>query len=98
VKPVRRTRLPLMARDLGVLVVAVMLVGVVGALANVLANRWTSIDTARNIALATATTVTGATHAWLAHRQPLRMVVPGAAVSVPVVYLAMRIVHLLVAS
>ena len=54
-----------MARDLGVLVVAVMLGGFVGALANVFANRWTSIDTARNIALATATTVTGATHAWL---------------------------------
>ncbi len=83
-----------MARDLGVLVVAVMLGGVGGALAN----RWTSIDTARNIALATATTVTGATHAWLVHRQPLRTVVPGAAVSVPVVYLAMRIVHLLLAS
>jgi hypothetical protein len=34
----------------------------------------------------------------LGHRPPLRMVVPGAAVSVPVVYLAMRIVHLLVPS
>jgi hypothetical protein len=87
-----------MARDLGVLVVAVVIGGVAGALANVLANRWTSTDTARNIALATATTVTGATHAWLVHRQPLRMVVPGAAVSVLVVYLAMRIVHLLLAS
>ncbi len=96
--PVRGTRLPLMARDLGVLVVAVVIGGVAGALANALADRWTSTDTARNIALATATTVTGATHAWLVHRQPLRMVVPGAAVSVPVVYLAMRIVHLLVAS
>jgi len=40
----------------------------------------------------------GAPHAWLVHRQPLRMVVPGAVVSVPVVYLAIRILHQLVAS
>ena len=39
----------------------------------------------------------GATRAWLVHRQPLRMVVPVAAISLLVVYLAMRIVHLLVA-
>jgi len=87
-----------MARDLGVLVVAVVIGGVAGALANALADRWTSTDTARNIALATATTVTGATHAWRVHRQPRRMVVPGAAGSGPGVDLAMRIVHLLVAS
>jgi hypothetical protein len=86
------------ARDLGVLILAVVLGGVAGALASALVIRWTSTETARSIALATATTVTGATHAWLVHRQPLRTVVPGAAMSVPVVYLAMRIVHLLVPS
>ncbi len=54
-------------------------------------------DTARNIALAVATTVTGSAHARLVHRQPLAMVVPTAAASVPVVYLAMHLVHVLVA-
>jgi hypothetical protein len=31
------------------------------------------------------------------HRQPLMMVVPTAAASVPIVYLAMQLVHVLVA-
>jgi hypothetical protein len=88
---------PPLARDLVVLVVAVVIGGLAGALANALAYRWTSAETGRNIALAAATTITGATHARLVHRQSLKMVVPGAAVSLPVVYVAMRIVHLLVA-
>jgi hypothetical protein len=86
---------PPLARDLVVLVVAVVIGGLAGALAHAVCYRWTSAETARSIALAVATTITGATHAWLVHRQPLKMVVPGAAVSLPVVYLAMRIVHLL---
>lgn len=85
------------ARDLSVLVVAVLIGGVAGALTGIYAARWASPDNARNIALAVATTVTGASHARLVHRQPLHMVVPGAAVSVPVVYLAMRLVHLVFA-
>lgn len=89
--------LPAFAHDIGVLVVAVVTGGIAGALAGIYAAHWTSPDTARNVALAVATTVTGATHARLVHRQPLHMVVPGAAVSVPVVYLVMRVVHLLVA-
>lgn len=84
-------------RELLVLVIAVVIGGISGALAGSYAARWTSLDTARNVALAMATTVTGAVHARLIHRQPLRMVVPGVAVSAPIVYLAMRVVHLLVA-
>jgi hypothetical protein len=88
---------PPLARDLVVLVIAVVIGGLAGALAQAVADRWSSAETARNIALATATTLTGASHARLVHRQSLKMVVPGAAVSMPVVYVAMRIVHLLVA-
>ena len=85
------------ARDMAVLIAAVVVGGIAGAVAHRLAGQWTSSETARDIALAVATTVTGATHARLVHRQPLVMVVPTAAASVPVVYLAMRIVHVLVA-
>jgi hypothetical protein len=88
---------PRLARDMVVLVVAVVIGGIAGALTHRLASQWTSPDTARNIALAVATTVTGSSHARLVHRQPLTMVVPTAAVSVPIVYLAMYIVHVLVA-
>ena len=88
---------PPVARDMAVLVVAVVVGGVAGALSHRLASHWTSPDTARDIALAVATTVTGATHARLVHRQPLMMVVPTAAASVPVVYLAMHVVHVLMA-
>jgi hypothetical protein len=88
---------PPVARDMAVLIAAVVIGGIAGAIAHRLASHSTSSDTARDIALAVATTVTGATHARLVHRQPLMMVVPTAAVSVPVVYLAMRVVHLLVA-
>jgi hypothetical protein len=88
---------PPLARDLVVLVAAVTIGGLAGALAHALSQQWTSAETARHIALAAATTFTGAAHAWLVHRQPLKMIVPGAAVSLPVVYLTMRIVQLLVA-
>lgn len=93
----RDRALPSTARDMIVLMVAVVVGGVAGAIAHRLASQWTSSDTARDIALAVATTLTGATHARLVHRQPLMMVVPTAAASVPVVYLAMRFVHVLVA-
>ena len=89
--------LPPAARDMIVLIAAVVVGGIAGAVAHRLASHWTSPDTARDIALAVATTVTGGTHARLVHRQPLMMVVPTAAASVPIVYLAMRIVHVLVA-
>ena len=92
------SRIPsIAARDMIVLIAAVVVGGIAGAIVHRLASAWTSTDTARDIALAVATTVTGATHARLVHRQPLMMVVPTAAVSVPVVYLAMRVVHVLVA-
>jgi hypothetical protein len=95
-RPAGRT-LPTVARDTAVLVAAVVVGGIAGALAHRLAGYWTSPGTSRDIALAIATTLTGATHARLVHRQPLMMVVPTAAASVPIVYLAMQLVHVLVA-
>ena len=92
-----RWLIPPVARDLVVLSVAVVIGGLAGALAHAAAFGWTSAETARNIALAAATTITGASHARLVHLQPLKMVLSGAAVSMPAVYVAMRIVHLLVA-
>lgn len=85
------------ARDIAVLVAAVVAGGVAGALSHRLAGLWTSANTARDIALAVATTVTGATHARLVHRQPFMMVVPTAAASLPIVYVAMQLVHTLIA-
>ena len=88
---------PHVARDMAVLIAAVVVGGIAGALAHRLASHWALANTARDIALAVATTVTGATHARLVHRQPLMMVVPTAAASVPIVYIAMQLVHVLVA-
>ncbi len=82
-------------RNLGFLTAAVVVGGVGSALALPLLLDWFQADTARNLALALATTLTAATHARLVHGQPFRSLLPTLAVSAPLVYLAMRAVHLL---
>ena len=47
------------------------------------------------LALALATTVTGAMHAQLAHGQPLRVLAPKILVGAPLAYGVMRLVHML---
>jgi len=79
-----------------VLFVAAVLVGsVTGLVAGRLLVPWVSDATAGNIALAVATTATGATHARLAHRRSLRSLVPSVVVGGPLAYLVMRGIHTL---
>lgn len=79
-----------------VLFVAAVLVGsVTGLVAGRLLVPWVSDATAANIALAVATTATGATHARLAHRRSLRSLVSSVLVGAPLAYLVMRGIHAL---
>ena len=51
---------------------------------------------AAHASLAVATTCTGAAHARLVHRKPIRELVGGIAAGAPIAYAAMRAIHFLV--
>jgi hypothetical protein len=87
-----------LARELAVFVAAVFVGSLSGLVMAELLGRWTVASTATNVALAVATTCTGATHSRLAHRQPLRSLLPRVAVALPLAYGVMRMVHLLLAA
>jgi putative effector of murein hydrolase len=95
--PIAEPTRPL-ARELAVFVVAVFVGSLSGILTGELVARWAAATTATNAALAVATTCTGATHARLAHRQPLRSLLPRIAVAAPLAYGVMRLVHVLLAA
>ena len=82
-------------QELIIFLVAVLVGSVSGVLARELLLRWLSAASAANAALALATTCTGATHARLAHGQPVRVLGPKVVVAAPLAYGVMRLVHLL---
>jgi hypothetical protein len=97
VVPLTQPTRPL-ARELTVFVVAVFVGSLSGLVTGELLVRWAATTTATNAALAVATTCTGATHARLAHRQPLLSLLPRIAVAAPLAYGVMRLVHVLLAA
>src|SRR5262245_33539352 len=83
------------AGDLRIFVCAVLVGTTAGIVAREAALHWLAGTTAANIALAVATTLTGATHARLVHRKRLRDLVPQVLCGAPVAYGAMRVIHAL---
>jgi hypothetical protein len=88
-------RLSTFARELQVFVRAVLVGTTAGIVCREGALRWVGDATAANIALAVATTVTGATHARLVHRQSVRDLVPQVLCGAPAAYGTMRVIHAL---
>ena len=86
------------AREEALFVLAVLVGSVAGLAAGQILVRWMSGATAGNLALAVATTVTGATHARLVHRRPLGSLLPSVAVGAPLAYVIMRAIHALLGS
>jgi len=86
------------AREEALFVLAVLGGSVAGLAAGQILVRWMSGATAGNVALAVATTVTGATHARLVHRRTLGSLVPSVAVGAPLAYVIMRAIHALLGS
>jgi hypothetical protein len=80
-------------RELGVFLVAVFIGSLSGLVTGELLTRWAAAVTASNAALAVATTCTGATHARLAHQQPVRALLPRIVIAAPLAYGVMRLVH-----
>ncbi len=86
------------AREEVLFVAAVVVGSVAGLVAGQLLRHSVSAATAGNVALALATTVTGATHARLVHRRAIGSLVPSVAVGAPLAYVVMRVIHALVGS
>ncbi len=86
------------AREEVLFVAAVVVGSVAGLVAAQLLRHWVSAATAGNVALALATTVTGATHARLVHRHSIGSLLPSVAVGAPLAYVVMRVIHALVGS
>lgn len=86
------------ARELAVFLVAVFVGSLSGLVTSEFLVRWVAGATATNAALAVATTCTGATHARLAHRQPLLSLLPRIAIAAPLAYGVMRVAHVLLAA
>jgi hypothetical protein len=81
-------------QDLRLFLTAVVVGGVTGATAQSLLGVWADPQTATDITLALGTTITGAAHARLAHREPLGPLAIGVLIGLPTVYIAMRALHL----
>jgi hypothetical protein len=82
-----------LVRELAVFLVAVFVGSLSGLFAGEVLARLGAAATISNAALAVATTCTGATHARLAHQQPLRALLPRIVVAAPFAYGVMRLVH-----
>jgi hypothetical protein len=86
------------AREEALFVAAVLVGSVTGLIAEQLLLRWVGQAAAGNVALALATTLTGATHARLVHRHSIGSLLPSVAVGAPLAYVVMRVIHALVGS
>jgi ABC-type uncharacterized transport system permease subunit len=91
----RRSVRATLTRELTVFLAAVCAGSVAGVAAGPLLGRWTDGRSAGLLTLALGTTLTGATHARLAHGQPVRALVPRVVVAVPLAYAVMAAVHAL---
>ena len=89
----RSPTLDFVAQDLRVFVTAVMVGGITAALVRLLLRALGPAEMANDVALACATTMTGAVHARLVHRQPLRSLAIAVLVGLPLVYVAMLVLH-----
>jgi hypothetical protein len=86
------------AREEALFVAAVLVGSVTGLIVEQLLLHWVSRAAAGNVALALATTMTGATHARLVHRHSIGALVPSVAVGAPLAYVVMRMIHVLLGS
>jgi len=86
------------AREELLFVTSVLLGSVSGLLTRQLLAHWVSDGVAANAALALATTLTGATHARLAHRRSIGSLLPSVVVGGPLAYVVMRGIHALLGS
>jgi hypothetical protein len=89
----RSPTLGFVAQDLKAFLTSVVVGGITAALVQTLLGRWTHPQTAFDVAVASATTMTSAAHARFRHGQPLRALTIGVLVGVPLVYAAMRLLH-----
>ena len=89
----RSSTLDFVVQDLRVFLTAVVVGGLTAVLVQSLLRQWAPAQTATDVAFACATTMTGASHARLVHRQPLRAVGIGVLVGLPIVYAAMMLLH-----
>lgn len=85
-----------LARELAIFLVAVLFGSVCGLAAQVALLPILGGSAATNVALAVATTGTGATHAHLVHGQPFRTLAPRILVAAPLAYGVMRGLHALI--
>jgi len=85
-------------REEALFVAAVLVGSVAGLLVSQVLQHWVSAAAAANVALASATTITGATHARLVHRRALGSLVPSVALGAPLAYVIMRVIHALLGS
>ena len=80
-------------QELGLFLLAVVLGSLSGLATNMLVGRWLPVATAGSVALAVATTCTGAAHSHFVHRQAWMRLLPKVAVGAPLAYGIMRVVH-----
>lgn len=84
---------PGLGRELVVFLAAVLVGSLAGVVSRVSLSSWLGGVTATNVALAVATTCTGATHARLAHGQALPVLAAKSVVAAPLAYGVMWLVH-----
>lgn len=85
-------------QELTTFVLAVILGSLSGLATSLLLAHWVSPPVASNVALAVATTCTGAAHAHFVHRQPWMTLLPKIGAGAPLAYGAMRLVHAVLGS
>lgn len=84
-----------LARDEAIFLASVLIGTIGGIIAGQLTLHWTGTGVARNVALAVATTLTGAAHARLVHHRTVRSLLPSVMVGAPLAYLVMHGIHAL---
>lgn len=84
-----------LARDEACFVASVLIGTIGGIVAARVSAHLISPVVAGNVALAMATTLTGATHARLVHHRSIRSLLPSVAVGAPLAYLVMHGIHAL---